>query len=62
VDVRTESAILDAMDRLMRGRTVFMIAHRHGSLETCDVWLELDQGRIVSGPAVESNGTLAPIR
>src|SRR5262249_22322964 len=33
VDVKTESGILEAMERLARGRTTFMIAHRLGTLE-----------------------------
>jgi ATP-binding cassette subfamily B protein len=47
VDVGTEAAIMEAMQRLMRGRTTFMIAHRLSTLEICDARLELDGGRIV---------------
>jgi ATP-binding cassette subfamily B protein len=47
VDARTEAQILDAMERLMRGRTTFMIAHRLSTLEICDTRLELDHGRVV---------------
>jgi ATP-binding cassette subfamily B protein len=47
VDVRTEAAIMDAMERLMSGRTTIMIAHRLGTLEGCDVRLELAGGRVV---------------
>jgi ATP-binding cassette subfamily B protein len=47
VDVKTEAAILDAMERLMRGRTTFMIAHRLSTLESCDLRLELSGGRLV---------------
>jgi ATP-binding cassette subfamily B protein len=47
VDVETEALILDAMERLMEGRTSFMIAHRLSTLEICDLKLELDQGRVV---------------
>jgi hypothetical protein len=43
----TEAAIGDAMERLMHGRTTFMIAHRLGTLETCALRLELDQRRHV---------------
>jgi len=46
VDTRTETAILDAMRSLMRGRTVFMIAHRSSTLAHCDVRLELEDGRL----------------
>ena len=47
VDVATETAIMDAMQRLMRGRTAFMIAHRLSTLADCDARLENAQGRIV---------------
>jgi ATP-binding cassette subfamily B protein len=46
VDVRTEAAILDALERLMRGRTTLMIAHRLSTLDHCDVRLELENGRL----------------
>ena len=48
VDVNTETAILEAMERLMRGRTTFMIAHRLSTLEGCDVRLQLESGKLVS--------------
>jgi ATP-binding cassette subfamily B protein len=48
VDFKTESAIMEAMERLMRGRTVLMIAHRTSTLENCDLRLELEGGRVVS--------------
>jgi ATP-binding cassette subfamily B protein len=47
VDIHTESAIMNATEQLMRGRTTFMIAHRLETLKNCDVILELNQGRIV---------------
>jgi ATP-binding cassette subfamily B protein len=48
VDTKTEAAIMEAMERLMHGRTSFIIAHRTSTLENCDVRMELEQGRIVS--------------
>src|SRR5712691_2070768 len=57
VDPRTEAQILEAMERLMRGRTAFMIAHRPSTLEICDARLELEHGRVAgvsSGDAVEA--------
>jgi ATP-binding cassette subfamily B protein len=45
--MKTEAAILKATERLMRGRTTFMIAHRMSTLENCDVMLELEHGRLV---------------
>jgi len=46
VDVKTEAAILEAMDRLMRGRTAFLITHRRTALATCDVQLQLQRGHL----------------
>lgn len=48
VDIRTEALILDAMERLMTGRTTFMIAHRLSTLDICDVRLHLEHGELVS--------------
>lgn len=48
VDVETEEAILDAMQRLMKNRTVFLIAHRAATLRGCDVVLALEDGRLVA--------------
>ena len=47
VDARTEAEILGAMERLMRGRTAFMIAHRMSTLDVCDARLQLEHGRVV---------------
>jgi hypothetical protein len=38
---------MDAMKRLMSGRTSFMIAHRLSTLDVCDARLEIDSGRTV---------------
>jgi ATP-binding cassette subfamily B protein len=46
VDVGTEAVILDALERLMRGRTTFMIAHRLGTLDHCDLQLEIRDGAL----------------
>ena len=48
VDARTEAAILDAMDRLMEGRTAFLITHRERALGTCDLRLQLERGRLLA--------------
>jgi ATP-binding cassette subfamily B protein len=48
VDVKTETVIVDAMERLMHGRTTFMIAHRLSTLDICDVRLQLEHGRVLS--------------
>jgi ATP-binding cassette subfamily B protein len=46
VDMRTEGLILEALERLMVGRTTFMIAHRLSTLNSCDLRLELSEGRL----------------
>jgi len=48
VDARTEAVILDAMDRLMEGRTAFLITHRERALTTCDLRLQLERGRLLA--------------
>lgn len=47
VDMETEAAIIEAMERLMHGRTTFMIAHRLGTLANCDARLEIEDGRVI---------------
>src|SRR3989454_6221058 len=47
VDLRTEAVILEALERLMRGRTAFGITHRVSALTTCDMRLQLERGRLV---------------
>jgi ATP-binding cassette subfamily B protein/subfamily B ATP-binding cassette protein MsbA len=47
VDSKTESVILDALDRLMEGRTTFMIAHRLSTVRNADLLLVLQDGQIV---------------
>ncbi len=51
VDPATEARILEAMERLMRGRTTFIIAHRASTLERCDDLLILENGRLVTSSA-----------
>jgi ATP-binding cassette subfamily B protein len=47
VDASTEAAIIAAIDRLLEGRTCFLITHRRTATRDCDMWLELDHGRLV---------------
>lgn len=70
VDTQTEATIMDAMERLMRGRTTFLIAHRLTTLQSCDVRLEIEAGHLkgfktgaaathretISGSAVAGSG------
>ena len=46
VDAETEARIQAALDRVMEGRTTFIIAHRVSSLKRADVIVVLDEGRI----------------
>ena len=47
IDSRTEAVILDALDRLMEGRTTFMVAHRLSTIREADQILVVNHGRIV---------------
>src|SRR5438477_9525191 len=48
VDMKTEAAILEAMDRLMRGRTAFLITHRTSALTKGDVRPHVERCRLVA--------------
>ena len=57
LDARTEGLVVDALERLMRGRTTFTIAHRLSTLRHADWLLVLDHGRLVAaGPPSEVLG------
>ena len=47
IDTRTEALIEKGMDRLMEGRTVFVIAHRLSTVRNADAIIVLEQGQIV---------------
>ena len=47
IDTRTESLVQDGMDRLMQGRTTFVIAHRLSTVRNADCIMVLEQGRII---------------
>lgn len=47
IDTRTESIVQKGMDSLMKGRTVFVIAHRLSTVQNSDVIMVLDHGRII---------------
>lgn len=47
VDTRTEKLIQDGMDKLMKGRTVFVIAHRLSTVRNADVIMVLENGSII---------------
>ena len=47
IDTRTEAIVQRGMDALMRGRTVFVIAHRLSTVKNSNVIIVLDHGRII---------------
>ncbi len=47
IDTRTEAIVQSGMDALMKGRTVFVIAHRLSTVKNADVIIVLDHGRII---------------
>jgi len=59
VDVRTEQEIMQAFERLMRGRTTFIVAHRMSTLEHCDAVYAVDGGRVAPASAAASARLLA---
>ena len=47
IDTRTEALVQKGTDRLMQGRTVFVIAHRLSTVQNSDVIMVLDKGKII---------------
>ena len=47
IDTRTETLVQEGMDRLMKGRTTFVIAHRLSTVRNSDCIMVLEQGRII---------------
>lgn len=47
IDTRTEKIVQDGMDKLMSGRTTFVIAHRLSTVKNSDCIMVLEQGRII---------------
>jgi ATP-binding cassette, subfamily B, bacterial len=62
VDLGTEAAIIEAMERLMKGRTTFIVAHRLATLRHCDVVYAVEDGQLVpssvehSAPLLSNRG------
>ena len=46
IDIHTEEEIMEATEKLVRGRTTFVIAHRLSTVKSCDLLLVLKQGRL----------------
>ncbi len=61
IDTRTEALVQDGMDKLMRGRTVFVIAHRLSTVMNSNAIMVLDHGRIIErgthDQLIEQKGT-----
>lgn len=58
IDTRTEAIVQKGMDALMKGRTVFVIAHRLSTVKNSNVIIVLDHGRIIErGDHEETAGT-----
>jgi ATP-binding cassette subfamily B protein len=47
LDIKTEAQIMEAMERLMEGRTTFMITHRLDTLRSCNLILHLEGGELI---------------
>ncbi|MDE7161734.1 MAG: ABC transporter ATP-binding protein/permease [Anaeroplasmataceae bacterium] len=47
IDTRTERLVQEGMDKLMQGRTVFVIAHRLSTVRNADAILVLDKGKVI---------------
>jgi ATP-binding cassette subfamily B protein len=62
VDLKTEATIVDAMERLMAGRTTFMIAHRLSTLESCSLRLRVHAHRIEVAPEGDEVASAAAAR
>lgn len=45
LDMKTEAMVVEAMERLTRGRTTFIITHRPSALKHCDLVLRIEEGR-----------------
>lgn len=59
VDQKTETSIIQAMERLMAGRTTFIVAHRLATLAHCDVVYAVENGRLVPASLETSEPLLA---
>jgi ATP-binding cassette subfamily B protein len=57
LDLQTEAKVMDAMERLMHGRTTFLITHRLSTLENCSMRLVVADGQ-VSCTAVDTDAVL----
>jgi ATP-binding cassette subfamily B protein len=56
VDIRTEAAIMEALERLTENRTSFLITHRVTTLKHCDVLLNIEDGRLKHVASISQEG------
>ena len=65
IDTRTEAKIQEAFDKLMKGRTSFIVAHRLSTIVSADVILVMKNGEIIEqgrhGELLEKNGFYAKL-
>jgi ATP-binding cassette subfamily B protein len=63
VDTKTEAGILEGLERLMRGRTTFLISHRLSTLKQCDGLLVIENGRLLAmtGDAATAEAAAPPL-
>ena len=59
LDVKTEALVIDAMRRLMEGRTSFMITHRLDTLDFCNLIVHIEEGTLVETVRDHDGGFLA---
>ncbi|PYX05364.1 MAG: ABC transporter ATP-binding protein, partial [Acidobacteria bacterium] len=50
IDLKTEALIMEATQRLIRGRTAFIIAHRLSTVKNCDILLTIEHGSVATTP------------
>src|SRR5262249_51220967 len=66
LDAETEAQLLEALERLMRGRTTLLIAHRLSTIRAADWIVVLDHGRVVEAGThahlLSRNGLYAPFQ
>lgn len=55
LDSETEMAVINAINGIGGGVTILMVAHRHSTLESCDVIYELVQGKLSVSRALDVN-------
>lgn len=50
IDLKTEALIMEATQRLIRGHTAFIIAHRLSTVKNCDILLTIEHGSVATTP------------